>query len=244
MAVTTIGRTTLTGQGVAIRGELRVRKVPTWDGDKVVRFAGPDDEGRFSLANQLLGTGISERFGLYLPRRWVVVVPNRIAQVAGWTSKLTHLFGAGMDDDPAFAAELDNELVIAGKRPIASGESVLASLVVLDWLRMGDHVGHNFAFKDGQIIPTDFASAPPEDAWRSASPSPPTGEDSGGLRAELGRVKPEESTAVLRRFDRIDEIALGRIMNRIPDEMTEGLGANVIKVLMDRRAEVRDAYWP
>jgi hypothetical protein len=218
--------------------------MPTWDGDKVVRLAGPDEEGVFSLADQLLGSGIAERLGLYQPRRWIVEIPDRIARVAGWSSKLRHRLGAGVDVDAAFAVELDNAVVIAGFRPQASGQSVLATVVTLDWLRLGDHAEHNFVFKDGQIIPIDFASAPSEDAWRSASQSPPTGEDPGGLRTELARVTQSESDAVRTRFDRLGETAMNRILRAIPREITEGLQDNVIKVLLDRKQEVRDVYWP
>jgi hypothetical protein len=244
MAVTTIGRTTATSQGVAIRGEFRVRSVPTADGDKIVRLAGPDDEGPYSLANQLLGSGLAERLGLYQPRRWIVEIPPRIETVAGWTGRLRHRLGAGVDYDPAFSVELDNPVVVADSRARASGESVIATLVLLEWLRMGDHVDHNFVFKDAQMIPIDFASAPQPDAWQSAAASPSTGEDSGGLRAELHRVDETESKAVRARFDRIDEVALRRILNRIPDEMTDGHSTNVVSVLMNRKQEVRNAYWP
>jgi hypothetical protein len=244
MPVTTIGRTIATSQGVAIRGEFRVRSIATGDGDKIVRLAGPDDEGPYSLASQLFGSGLAERLGLYQPRRWIVEIPARIVTKAGWDGRLRHRMAAGVDVDAAFAVELDNQVVVADARQRASGESVLASLVVLDWLRLGDHVDHNFVFKNGQMIPIDFASAPAPEVWESATATPPTGEDSGGLRGEVHRVTQIESRAVRDRFDRINDVALRRILSRIPREMTGGHEANVVKVLMDRKQEVRDAHWP
>lgn len=245
MPISTIGRTMATGQGVAIRGELRVRSMPTWDGDKIVKLAADGhDEGPFSAANELLGAGIAERLGLREPRRWVVEVPKRIATVAGWLPRLRHRLGAGMDVDEAFKLELDNGPVLAGTRPRASGESVLAALVLLDWLRLGDHDEHNFVFKDGQIIPVDYASAPPEQVWRHGSATPRLMNDPGGLRAELGRVTKAELEAVRTRFDRVGDKALERIVRGLPEEMTDGLGHNVVRVLLDAKKEVRDAYWP
>jgi hypothetical protein len=240
-----IGRTTATGPGVPIRGELRVRILPTWDGDKSVKLAAPGhDEGPFSLANELLGAGIAERLGLWQPQRWVVEVPARIAAVAGWAPKLRHRLGAGVDVDEAFKLELDNEPVLAGVRQHATGESVLATLVLLDWLRLGDHEAHNFVTKDGQIIPVDFASAPAEQVWRSGSVPARLSNDPGGLRGERGRVSQEESNAIRKRFDLIGTTTLERIVRGIPQEMTDGLQGNVVSVLLDTKQEVRDAYWP
>jgi hypothetical protein len=245
MPITTIGRTEATGQGVSIRSELRVRSVPTWDGDKIVKLgAAGYDEGPFSLANELIGTGIAERLGLWQPRRWVVEIPHRISSIAGWSPKLRHRLAAGADMDEAFKAELDNAPVVAGARTQATGESVLATLVLLDWLRLGDHADHNFVLKDSQIIPIDFASAPGEEVWRGAIAAPLIPADPGGLRAELPRVTPSESDAVRTRFDRIGAKALNRIARLIPTEMTEGLTSNVIDVVLRTKEEIRDAYWP
>lgn len=245
MPAATIGRTTAIGEGVAIRSELRVRLVPTEDGEKVVKLAANgEDEGPFSLANELLGSGLAVLLGLFQPRRWVVEIPARLAEATGWSARLRHHLGAGTDLDEAFRTELDNEPVIAGARTAASGESVLAGLVVLDWLRLGDHEGHNFVQKDRAIIPVDFASAPAESVWRDGVPQDPLSADPGGLRAELHRVTEKESAAIRAQFDAIGEPELQGIVAEIPTEMTEGLGRNVVKVLLETKEEVRRAYWP
>jgi hypothetical protein len=218
--------------------------MPTLAGEKVVKLASNESEGPFALANELIGTGMAERLGLWQPARWIVEVPMAIARAAGWTPRLVHRLGLGTDLDEAFKAELNNEAVIAGVRPIASGHSILATLVLIDWLRLGDHSTTNFVFKDGHFIPIDFASAPGEDVWRHGRGTPIVSQDPGGLRSELGRVTRTEAAGVLRLFDRVDSKVLRRIVAKAPIEWTQALTENTVSVLVATKQEVRDAYWP